>query len=188
MLNDDLIKKIDNLIDSGVKVPGFGKKVMLDTTKIDQFIKEVTDLVPQDIQEAKEIINQKNSILAQANMEAQRIIESANRDSADSSSKSQDEFEKLVDESSITEEANKKSESLIQKSKNQADDIIKRAEQKGENIISSADQVILNKKEGADNYTKEVLFDLEERLADIIGQVRRGIDSLNLSENKETTE
>ena len=90
MLNDDLIKKIDNLIDSGVKVPGFGKKVMLDTTKIDQFIKEVTDLVPQDIQEAKEIINQKNSILAQANMEAQRIIESANRDSADISSKSQD--------------------------------------------------------------------------------------------------
>ena len=121
MLNDDLIKKIDNLIDSGVKVPGFGKKVMLDTTKIDQFIKEVTDLVPQDIQEAKEIINQKNSILAQANMEAQRIIESANRDSADSSSKSQDEFEKLVDESSITEEANKKSESLIQNSKNKCE-------------------------------------------------------------------
>ena len=95
MLNDDLIKKIDNLIDSGVKVPGFGKKVMLDTTKIDQFIKEVTDLVPQDIQEAKEIINQKNSILAQANMEAQRIIESANRDSAHISSISHDEFEKL---------------------------------------------------------------------------------------------
>ena len=29
MLNDDLIKKIDDLIDSGVKVPGFGKKVMI---------------------------------------------------------------------------------------------------------------------------------------------------------------
>ena len=98
MLNDDLIKKIDNLIDSGVKVPGFGKKVMLDTAKIDRFIKEVTDLVPQDIQEAKEIINQKNSILAQANMEAQRIIESANRDSVDISSKGQDKFEKLVNE------------------------------------------------------------------------------------------
>ena len=77
-------------------MPGFGKKVMIDTAKIDQFIKEVTDLVPQDIQEAKEIINQKNSILAQANMEAQRIIESANRDSDDISSKSQVEFEKLV--------------------------------------------------------------------------------------------
>ena len=123
MLNDDLIKKIDDLIDSGVKVPGFGKKVMIDTAKIDQFIKEVTDLVPQDIQEAKEIINQKNSILAQANMEAQRIIESANRDSDDMSSKSQVEFEKLVEESSVIEEANKKSDSLVQNSKNQADDI-----------------------------------------------------------------
>ncbi len=38
MLNDDLIKKIDDLIDSGVKVPGFGKKVMIDTDKVDQFI------------------------------------------------------------------------------------------------------------------------------------------------------
>ena len=38
MLNDDLIKKIDDLIDSGVKVPGFGKKVMIDTAKIDKFL------------------------------------------------------------------------------------------------------------------------------------------------------
>ena len=104
------------------------------------------------------------------------------------SSKSQVEFEKLVEESSVIEEANKKSDSLVQNSKNQADDIIKRAEQKAEKIIDSADQQILNKKEGADNYTKEVLFDLEERLADIIGQVRRGIDSLNLSENNDNTE
>ena len=39
----------------------------------------------------------------------------------------------------------------------------------------------MSKKEGADNYSKEVLFDLEERLSEILGQVRRGIDSLNIS-------
>jgi len=182
MLNDDLLQKISDLIKTGVKVPGFGNKVMLDKSRLDEFANQVSDLVPQDIQEAKEIINQKNSILAQANMESLRIVDSANRESSDISSKSQKEYEELVEESSITLEANKKSESIIKKSKNEAEDIIKRAEQKAENVINSADQQIFSKKEGANNYSKEVLFDLEERLAEILGQVRRGIDSLNLSD------
>ena len=184
MLNDDMLQKINDLINTGVKVPGFGNKVMLDKSKLDGFVKEISELMPQDIQEAKEIINQKNSILAQANMESQRIIESANRESSDITNKSQEEFEQLVDDSSVIEEATKKSESIIQKSKNEAEDIIKIAEQKAENIIDSADQQIMSKKEGADNYSKEVLFDLEERLSEILGQVRRGIDSLNISDIK----
>lgn len=185
MLNDDLLQKIGDLVDAGVKVPGFGNKVMLDKSRLDEFVQQVSDLVPQDIQEAKEIINQKNSILAQANMESQRIVESANRESSDIISKSQKEYGDLVDESSITLEANKKSESIIQKSKKEAEDIIKRAEQKAEKIVGSADKQILSKKEGANNYSKEVLFDLEERLSEILGQVRRGIDSLNLTDSNE---
>ena len=188
MLNDDMLQKINDLISTGVKVPGFGNKVMLDKSRLDGFVKEISDLMPQDIQEAKEIINQKNSILAQANMESQRILESANRESSDITNKSKEEYEQLVDDSSITEEANKKSESIIQKSKNEAEDIVKRAEQKAENIIDSADQQIMSKKEGADNYSKEVLFDLEERLSEILGQVRRGIDSLNISDIKNNEE
>ena len=46
----------------------------------------------------------------------------------------------------------------------------------------------MSKKEGADNYSKEVLFDLEERLSEILGQVRRGIDSLNISDIKTNEE
>ena len=146
MLNDDMLQKINDLISTGVKVPGFGNKVMLDKSRLDGFVKEISDLMPQDIQEAKEIINQKNSILAQANMESQRIIESANRESSDITNKSPEEFEQLVDDSSVIEEATKKSESIIQKSKNEAEDIVKRAEQKAENIIDSADQQIMSKK------------------------------------------
>ena len=36
------------------------------------------------------------------------------------------------------------------------------------------------RREGADQYAKETLFDLEERLASQLGQVRRGIDTLGL--------
>ena len=59
MLNDDMLQKINDLINTGVKVPGFGNKVMLDKSKLDGFVKEISELMPQDIQEAKEIINQK---------------------------------------------------------------------------------------------------------------------------------
>ena len=36
------------------------------------------------------------------------------------------------------------------------------------------------RRDGADQYARETLFDLEERLAGLLGQVRKGIDSLGI--------
>ena len=44
MLNDDMLQKINDLISTGVKVPGFGNKVMLDKSRLDEFVKEISDL------------------------------------------------------------------------------------------------------------------------------------------------
>ena len=38
----------------------------------------------------------------------------------------------------------------------------------------------MSRREGADHYAREVLFNLEEQLAEILGQVRKGIDALKL--------
>ena len=58
--------------------------------------------------------------------------------------------------------------------------ILQDAQRKAYRIVSEAENVALARRDGADSYAREVLFNLEEQLADILGQVRRGIDALNL--------
>ena len=45
-------------------------------------------------------------------------------------------------------------------------------------MIGEADATAADRREGADQYSREVLFSIEERLSQMLGQVRRGIDAL----------
>ena len=47
-----------------------------------------------------------------------------------------------------------------------------------EQIVGKAQTDATQRKDGADQYSKEVLFNIEERLSLVLGQVRRGIDAL----------
>ena len=47
-------------------------------------------------------------------------------------------------------------------------------------ILEEAESTGTTRRDGADQYARETLFDLEERLSIQLGQVRRGIDALGL--------
>ena len=46
-------------------------------------------------------------------------------------------------------------------------------------MIEHSDQFVSERKEGANQYAKETLFELEERFSKMLGQVRKGLDSLS---------
>ena len=54
------------------------------------------------------------------------------------------------------------------------------AQRRAYKILEEADTEASVRRDGADQYAREKLFDLEERLSELLGQVRRGIDSLGL--------
>ena len=58
--------------------------------------------------------------------------------------------------------------------------ILQDAQRKAYRILDDAEGASVTRRDGADHYAREVLFNLEEQLADILGQVRRGIDALKL--------
>jgi len=45
--------------------------------------------------------------------------------------------------------------------------------------LNEAETSAESRRKGADNYAREILFTLEERIADTLGQVRGGIDLLD---------
>ena len=62
----------------------------------------------------------------------------------------------------------------------EAQQILQDAQRKAYRIINESEGASISRRDGADHYAREVLFNLEEQMADVLGQVRRGIDALKL--------
>ena len=60
----------------------------------------------------------------------------------------------------------------------EAERIIQDAQRRAYRIVSESEDVAASRREGADQYASEVLFSLEEQLSELLGQIRRGIDTL----------
>ena len=62
----------------------------------------------------------------------------------------------------------------------EAQQIIQEAQRKAYRLLDEAERVAAERREGANRYARETLFDLEERMSGVLGQVRRGIDTLGV--------
>jgi len=161
-------------------VPGFRRKVLVEIDRLMALAEEVRRSIPADIQEAKEIIRQKESIINQAYLEAQRIRESAEEDARALTTAARQEHEAKVQESEIVRVAEEKANEIKEEAMAEAQAIVQDAQRQAYRIIHEAEAEAEARRDGADQYAREVLFNLEERLAELLGQVRRGIDALTV--------
>ena len=166
---------------SGTRVPGFRGKVMVD---IDSLVRMSDHLgsvdMSDDVREASEVIRMKESILNQAYLEAKRIRTTAEEEVGKLTSQAETEYRTKVGESSVLKRAEEISQEMQEQAGYESQQILQDAQRKAYRVVSEAENVALARRDGADSYSREVLFNLEEQLADILGQVRRGIDALNL--------
>ena len=91
-------EELESLVETGVRVPGFRKKVLVDIVKLTDLGESLRDAVPANIQEAQEILKQKESIVNQAYLEAQRIRDDATREAQEIKSIAQREHHLKIDE------------------------------------------------------------------------------------------
>ena len=128
----------------------------------------------------QEILKQKESILNQAALEAQRIKTSAEQEAQVVTSAADETYETKVGESEVVRASEERADGIKDEAMTEAQQIIQDAQRRAYRIVDEAEAVAGTRREGADQYAREILFSLEERLAEVLGQVRRGIDTLNL--------
>ena len=75
---------------------------------------------------------------------------------------------------------------MREKARQEANQIIDDAQRRAQRFMGESDIAAAMRREGADQYAREVLFNLESHLADVLGQVRRGIDSLRVDNRGQT--
>ena len=174
----NILNDLEASIQTANKVPGIGNKAMVDIKKLKSIYDALSQSIPEEILEASEVIKQKESIINQAYLEAKRTKEIAQQESASINDKARGEYDQKVSDSEVTRGAELKSEEIISEANAKATGIVQESQTEAGQIVDKAQTEATQRKDGADQYSKEVLFNIEERLSQVLGQVRRGIDAL----------
>ncbi len=186
-----LTAQLENLATMIVKgrVPGTAR-TLVNQQKISALINEMKKNLPDEITEAEGVVRQKDAIIKQAEIEARRIRAYADEEAttirqlAEEQSNtllttSQEEAKKMIQGTEITRKANENAIEIESVANSRAGKVIDDAESRVNTILHDAGISAEERRKGADNYAREVLFTLEERIADTLGQVRGGIDLLD---------
>ncbi len=115
-----LVDRLEDLVDEGRHVP-LTKMTMVDEERALEIIDQMRISVPEEIEKANRVINQRDRLLAQANEEAARVVELAREKS-----------ETLIQRDSV-----------VQAAQNRAANIIEQARQDASTIRAEADGYVL---------------------------------------------
>ena len=154
---------------------------MVDSDRLEVVSVALRTSIPADIQEAREILTQKESIINQAHLEARRVTESAGQEAKAAIEEARQEQALRVNDSEIFREAQELADQTNQKALQESQDVAKDAQRRAIQIVDEAESAAAIRREGADQYARETLFDLEERLSGQLSQVRLGIDALGVA-------
>lgn len=179
----DIVKVIEELEDiasSATRVPGMRRKIMIDFDRLSAVIEQLSTTIPADILEAKEILKQKDSIINHTQLEARRIRDEAAEEAEEIVAGAREEHTGMVAEAEVLRAAAVRAEEVNQEAMQEAQQIIQDAQRKAYRLLDEAEVVAAERREGSDRYVRESLSDLEERLSGLLGQVRRGIDTLGM--------
>ena len=175
-------EELESLVETGIRVPGFGKKVLVDIARLSVLGDELRTAVPADIQEAQEVLKQKDSIIKQAYLEAQRMKDGADQEAREITVAAQQEHHLKVDETEVVKVADAKSQEIKDEAMMESALILQDTQRRAYEVQTEAEAIAGTRRDGADAYAREVLCNLEEQLADSLGQIRRGIDALRSGE------
>lgn len=92
----DLISMLDEVVRKAAPFP-LGKKSLVDVTEIDEIATEMRLVLPREIQQAQNIVADKNRIISDAKKEAEDIIR-----------KAEQQRKELIDQNAILQEARRR--------------------------------------------------------------------------------
>ena len=175
----ELLSDLDGLLEATNKVPGIRNKVFIDHERLTNFASKMRRSISDNIEEAEQVIKQKESIIKQAQLESSRIKNSTEAEVQDLMNAAEMQKQELVQDSEITKSAQQEGIRIKNDMQNECEEMKKMAEMESTSMMEQAELFAAERKEGANQYAKETLFELEERFSKMLGQVRKGIDSLS---------
>src|SRR5713226_2125378 len=167
-----LVDRLENLIASSRRMPLFNQ-IMIKEGDILNIVDQMRTSIPDEIKQARRIIQEKERILAQAQADATSLL-----------AKAREETERAMNREGLLRAAEARSLELVRQAEEQSRTVIEKAEEHSEQL-----------KVDADNFVAETLRNLKDHLSSIemdisrtILSIEKGLESLDIGENGEEEE
>lgn len=127
MTLDELLEQFDEVLDSGIKIPG--KKTVVDIEKLRAVVDDIRLNIPSEIKQARGIVADRADIITTAKREADGIIRNAEEKAK--AMVAQEEIVKMAQEKAaeIISNAQGKSREMRRAAQDFVDDIMRRADE-----------------------------------------------------------
>ena len=127
MTLDELLEQFDEVLDSGIKIPG--KKTVVDVEKLRAVVDDIRLNIPSEIKQARGIVADRADIITTAKREADGIIRTAEEKAK--AMVAQEEIVKMAQEKAaeIISNAQGKAKEMRRAAQDFVDDIMRRADE-----------------------------------------------------------
>ena len=129
MIIDDILDMLDDHLDKAASVPFSVKKSIVDCDKMRDCINDIRLNLPQEIKQAKLIVHDRQSIIADANKEAELIIRRA-----------EERAKVIVSNDEITKAAKQRANELLTQAQTKAKEIRNATNEYIEDILTKTEE------------------------------------------------
>ncbi len=152
----DLMDRLESMAVQAKKMP-MSKRSMVDAEELLGLIDQMRVAMPRDLQEAREIMERREQIVSQTMADARRIRTTAEGDAR-----------LLVNETEMVKAAQERGR-----------EVIETANAKAARIVDIAEEEAQRQRMGADDYSRECLAGLEERVSSMLNEIHAGQRALD---------
>jgi vacuolar-type H+-ATPase subunit H len=106
-----LLEELEEIVDRGVKIPMTGK-VLVDDSVIFELLDRIRSILPEEIRNAKWILNERQRIIDEAQAEAQKLMD-----------RGKNYMEKMAEDNEIVKQAQSYAEEVVRQAQNYAREV-----------------------------------------------------------------
>ena len=160
------IDRLEELVGQARKLP-VGGGLVLSRQRLLDLIDRMRVAVPKEVYDAREVIDKRDEVLADATAEASRII-----------ARAKEEVEERLKETEVVKAAEERSRQILAGAQERLLELSREAEAQAAARLDDAQEAAREQMREADVYALQTLRKLETELNEFTATVRRGIDTL----------
>ncbi|MDA8335747.1 MAG: ATPase [Peptococcaceae bacterium] len=119
----EVINELEELVDSSPRIP-MTRRILVDEERILEFLDRIRTAMPEEMRQAKWVVQEREKVLSESRKEAQKIVDNA-----------QKEVERRIDENEITGKARETADEIIHKAEKVSWDIKQGAHEYADDLL-----------------------------------------------------
>ncbi|ACV62054.1 hypothetical protein Dtox_1169 [Desulfofarcimen acetoxidans DSM 771] len=120
----NVLNELEELIESSTKIP-FSRKVLVDEEKVLDYLDRIRAVLPEEVRQAKWVVQEREKVLSDTKKEASKLIENAQKQVMQQADESEIVQQSRIIAEEIVEQSKMVSQEMREGARIYADDILK---------------------------------------------------------------